>query len=163
MERGDPRGGELVLTEEVAVAIYGSAAAVRPDTWAEYAGSRPEVAGTPAEEAAACLLSRAAPIVEDAIKYEALPTGACTGAGSHADYESALHAIAGLLLLSGAAQQHDMKEKREEEEEEEEELWRVAGVPQLLEYLDERMCVPRDLGAPAAESIRSLRRRVVVW
>ena len=35
----------------------------------------------------------------------------------------------------------------------------AAHVDALLAYLDERLCVPRDMGAPAAAAIRALPRR----
>ena len=33
---------------------------------------------------------------------------------------------------------------------------RSEAAQALLEYLDQRLCVPRDMGAPAAEIIRAL-------
>ena len=38
-------------------------------------------------------------------------------------------------------------------------LLQLLHVDALLAYLDERMCVPRDMGGPAAAALRALHRR----
>ena len=137
-ERGDPRGGALVLTEAEAVAAYGDGA-VSDELWAEYARERPHVAPSAAAEAAAALERNAAAIVRDAEKQLALPPGTRTR-----EYEAALRAVTAALLDDAAV----------------DEARQTPFTAAFLDHLDERVCVPRDLGAPPAAAIRALRRRL---
>ena len=137
-ERGDPRGGALVLTEAEAVAAYGDGA-VSDELWAEYARERPHVAPSAAAEAAAALERNAAAIVRDAEKQLALPPGT-----KAREYEAALRAVAAALLDDAAV----------------DEARQTPFAAAFLDHLDERICVPRDLGAPPAAAIRALRRRL---
>ena len=137
-ERGDPRGGALVLTEAEAVAAYGDGA-VSDELWAEYARERPHVAPSAAAEAAATLERNAAAIVRDAEKQLALPPGT-----KAREYEAALRAVTAALLDDDAV----------------DDARRTPHTAAFLDHLDERVCVPRDLGAPPAAAIRALRRRL---
>ena len=92
------------------------------------------------------LLAQAA-IVADAAKRRVLD-------GEAAACDAALReAVVALLLLGGAGAGAEADAQAEAE----------AGVQPpseaagaLLRYLDERLCVPRDLGAPSAAAIRAL-------
>ncbi len=143
-ERGDPRGGALVLSEEEAAAEFGGGEATGA-LWADYAEGRPEVAPSPAAAAAAALVGNAEAVVRDARAY-----GALAAEAPEAAYDEALRRLVGLLLL-------DQEEGVEEEEAEEAEA--EGNVDALAAYLDERVCVPRDMGAPAAAALRTLHLR----
>ena len=161
-ERGDPRGGQLVLSEGEAERAYASRP-VSQQLWDEYAQGRPHVASTPAAEAAAALMRNAKAIVRDAEAHAALPPDA-----SAEDYDLALRAIAGLLLtepLSAATAASGRTAQGEEQSACREErltltgsaeLSRVHGVAEVASYLVDRICVPRDVGAPVADAIRRL-------
>ena len=127
-----------MLTEAEAVAAYGDGA-VSDELWAEYARERPHVAPSAAAEAAAALERNAAAIVRDAEKQLALPPGTRTR-----EYQAALRAVAAALLDDAAV----------------DDALRTPFTAAFLEHLDERICVPRDLGAPPAAAIRALRRRL---
>ena len=142
-ERGDPRGGELALNEREACEAFGNAP-VSAELWSEYAASRPHVAPSPAAEAAAALVRNAQAVCRDAEACYALPTGTDT-----ASYDAALRCVVTRLLIESGA---------ELEEASAEELGQDAVVAALAAHLDHRVCVPRDVGAPAAEAIRRLAR-----
>ena len=154
-----------------------------PALWAEYAAARPEVAATPAAEAAAALQRNGAAVARDARAWGALPSGA-----SEAAYDEALRRVAVELLRLGEEQAAEAEKAEAEkavaeavvetEEVEAEELEAEAEaekveaedveaeaeaeaqlhVDALVAYLDERMCVPRDMGGPAAAAVRALHR-----
>ena len=69
---------------------------------------------------------------------------------------------------AGEAEEAEAEEAEEAEAEAEADEGATAGVEAgaerahvdaLLAYLDERMCVPRDMGGPAAAAVRALHRR----
>ena len=155
-ERGDPRGGVLEATEDEAAAAYG-AAPVSEDLWASYAAGRPHVAPSAALEAAAMLMRNVEAVTRDAIQYRALPADS-----SASDYDDALRMLVAILMAedSGA-------EGRAEGS-----LYGATGsvsdgdgavsamaVSAMASYLDDRICVPRDMGAPPAAAIREVRAR----
>ena len=53
----------------------------------------------------------------------------------------------------------EVEAEAEEAEEAEAEAEAQLHVDALVAYLDERMCVPRDMGGPAAAALRALHRR----
>ena len=93
------------------------------------------------------LLRRNAPaLVDDAQSYRALPDGATTE-----DYTRALAEVAEMLLLADEGE--DVAAVTDDEQ-------LAARVSAIAAYLDDRMCVPRDMGAPPAAAIRALHRRL---
>ena len=77
--------------------------------------------------------------MRDAEKQLALPPGT-----KAREYEAALSAVAAALLDDDAV----------------DDARRTPHTAAFLDHLDERICVPRDLGAPPAAAIRALRRRL---
>jgi hypothetical protein len=51
--------------------------------------------------------------------------------------------------------------RQDKDEKTSETLLAANGVPDLLAYLDNRVCVPRDMGAPSEAAIRQLNRKVL--
>lgn len=135
-ERGDPRGGALHLTLEESVVAFGGGA-VSDALWGEYEREREWVAPTAAMEAAAAIVRNAPAILRDAVAQ---------GVQDATQGDEALRALVAMLLASPQSATPD------------------AGVHvnAFAAYLDDRMCVPRDMGAPAAAAIRQLHRRLNV-
>lgn len=110
---------------------------IRQDVWEEYARDRPHVAATPAAEAALTIVRNRGPIVKDAIKrsteanWKDLPNLPKTPE----DIEAALHDLALTLI----AEQDPTPTARA-----------------LASFLNDRMCVPRDMGAMSAACIQSI-------
>ncbi|CAE8641295.1 unnamed protein product [Polarella glacialis] len=102
--------------------------------WAAYARDRPYVAVTPQVEAAARLLRNRAALSKDAVKRGV----------SEAEVDHGLRGVAALLagLCNSAV------------------LEGSPAVAAVAAYLDDRMCVPRDMGLLPSEAIRSLARRL---
>lgn len=151
-ERGDPRGGTLELSERAVAEAFGSVA-VSLAQWREYAKPRPWVAESPAAEAAAAIVRNRHAIVRDAQAYGALASGK-EGGADEAEYDLALRAVATMLSAAPDATDQPLKEEggggmRGTEA-------TVAGAAALAAYLDDRLCVPRDMGAPPALAIRQL-------
>ena len=140
-ERGDPRGGELALTEEDACVAFGGDGSVAPDIWNAYASGRAHVSIQPAAEAAAKIVRNSAAIVRDAEKQYALPAGT-----SADEYDAALRAVAASLLA--------FERIKGSEEAETSGSCERSSIRAFFAYLSERMCVPRDLGGPEAAAIR---------
>ncbi|KAL1499769.1 hypothetical protein AB1Y20_012455 [Prymnesium parvum] len=121
------------LLRDEAAACRRDAAADADGTWAAYAAGRPHVAASPCEEAAARLVrSRRLLAADAARRIERTAESAA---------DEALRGVAAALLA----------------------LRSGDGMPALspteaalAKYLAERMCVPRDMGAPAAQALRSL-------
>jgi len=185
-ERGDPRGGALALTADAAADAFGGPPPRDlPGLWASYAAaSKEDVAASPSAEAAAALRRNAAPLLADARAYGALPTSptdATDDGPPDADgYEAALERLVELLLRArGEPQQPQQQQQQQQQQhganppdaQELEDCSDRGGdaceegdavdddVKALLAYLDERMCVPRDWGAPVAAVIRELHAR----
>ena len=151
-ERGDPRGGALVATEAEACAAFAGGAGEAKSTeelWAEYARGREGVAPNPGAEAAAALRSNAPAIVRDAVAYCALPEDQ-----DDADYKLAIERVATLLedTEQGGGRGGEVGGGTEEDD----------GVCRIVAYLDDRLCVPRDMGVPPAAAIRALHQRLNV-
>ena len=91
-------------------------------------------------------MSNAPALVSDAQSYRALPDGTTTE-----DYTRALAEVAEMLLLADKGE--DVVAVTDDEQ-------LAARVRAIAAYLDDRMCVPRDMGAPPAAAIRALHRRL---
>ena len=137
-ERGDPRGGALALTVDATVSAFGGGE-VDGELWSAYASARPGVGATPAEEAGAAVARNAASILRDAEAQ-----GVSEAAGEEGD--EALRNLVDLLLAGKSDEEVDAEHQ--------------GAVRALAAYLDERLCVPRDMGAPAAAAIRRLHRQL---
>jgi len=100
--------------------------------WASFAESKPYVARTACEEAAARIVRNRQAIAADAVKQRALEEG---------NVDNALRHVVELLL-----QDHgDMGAKCSD-----------PAVAAAVAYFDERLCVPRDMGLLPARALRSL-------
>ena len=153
------------MDEAAAIDTYG-ANCVSEAVWSEYAASRPYVAPTPAKEAASIVLRNRAAIIVDATKRKAL------AAGGEAAAETALRAIAFLLSegVPAAASPEQRSDERGDEAAGEaawaDALQRVAAArliddsAALAAFLDRRICVPRDMGAPPASRLKWLAARL---
>ena len=120
----------------------GSGGGVSSAVWESYSLARPHIGATPALEASAALLRNRKALSADARRrrrlYVSVPfLGADV---SDDEIDEALRAVAWLLAEGEAAAPART----------------VPLVPELAAYLDERVCVPRDMGAPAAAEIRKL-------
>ena len=120
----------------------GGEAAVLPDrsdvsdeSWAAYASTRPHVASDARTEAAAHLIRHREAIVQDAWRK--------MGLDSADKVEEPLRALA--WLLAGAAD-GDARAT----------AITTRGLDGLAAHLDERVCVPRDLGAPVAAALTGI-------
>ena len=121
-------------------------------TWRAYAASRPDTAASPALQAAATIIANRQAIVADARQrptaYGSVPY--IHEAFSATEIDAALRVLASLLSTSDT------------DEEDQRWHWAVAtpAVDAVAAYLDERVCVPRDMGAPPAAEIHRVRVRV---
>jgi len=118
--------------------------------WDEYRTTRPYLAETPSAEAGRVLLSNREAIVKDTLKR----SDALEGTGIPLDergLDKAMRALASILIYGDEEDGHydevgtASKEARE-----------VEGVFAMAKFLDERMCVPRDMGAMSADAIKRL-------
>eukprot|EP00930_Biecheleria_cincta_P087903 TRINITY_DN77142_c0_g1_i1.p1 TRINITY_DN77142_c0_g1~~TRINITY_DN77142_c0_g1_i1.p1 ORF type:complete len:272 (+),score=51.83 TRINITY_DN77142_c0_g1_i1:394-1209(+) len=101
--------------------------------WTNYASTRPYVASSPEKEAAARVVRN-----HDAIAADAIARGSLT----EAEADSALRGLA--ALLAGVGTEADAG----------------PGVRAAAKYIDDRMCVPRDMGVLPSRAVRSLAKRL---
>lgn len=105
--------------------------------WTEYSSSRPYLAATPEAEAASIMTRNREAISADVLKraggsvWEGLPT-------TESNVDEALRAMVCVLIENDT----DVK--------------LTPHVGALAGFLDERMCVPRDMGAMSASAIKKL-------
>ncbi|KAL7536767.1 hypothetical protein ACHAWF_005556 [Thalassiosira exigua] len=118
--------------------------------WDEYRATRPYLAVTPSAEAGRVLLNNREGIVKDTLKR----TDALEGTGvplDEAGLDEAMRALASILIYGD-----------EEDGSYEDLAWvskearNVKGAFAMARFLDERMCVPRDMGALSAEAVKRL-------
>ena len=110
-----------------------AASARGAETWAAYTADRPWVALSPDEEAAATILRR-----RDAIRDDAARRGVLSGDADA--IEAGLRGVVAGLIDEAYVLALDQ------------------DAAAMARDLDERLCCPRDLGAPAAAAIRRLAR-----
>lgn len=121
------------IAPDAATEATDAAAAARgAEIWSAYASDRPWIAASPGAEAAATIARRREAIAADA------------EARGVADADEGLRGVVD-ALLDGASLDALLDGASLDDT--------AAGV---AAYLDERLCVPRDLGAPAAAAIRRL-------
>ena len=118
--------------------------------WDEYRSTRSWLALTPSAEAGKTLLNNRQAIVKDTLKR----AGSLEGKGIPLDEENLDRAMRALatILIYGTADDG----KYAELEQASSEGASVDGVYALAKFLDERMCVPRDMGSMSAAAIKRL-------
>lgn len=118
--------------------------------WDEYRSTRPFLANTPSAEAGRVLLSNREAIVVDALKRGDTLEG--TGLPlNEKGLDEAMRALSAILIYGSEEDGH-----YEDIEVAAKEAANVNGVFQLAKFLDERMCVPRDMGSMSAGAIKRL-------
>lgn len=118
--------------------------------WDEYRSTRPWLALTPAAEAGKTLLNNRQAIVKDTLKRAA----SLEGKGIPLDEENldrVMRALATILIYGTSADG-----KYNELEHASAEAASVNGVHEFARFLDERMCVPRDMSSMSAAAIKRL-------
>jgi hypothetical protein len=108
------------------------------ELWTEYISSRPYLAATPEAEAASTMTRNREAIFGDVLKR---PGGSAWKGGlrtTESNLDEALRALVCALLVNDT----DVKS--------------TPDVGALASFLDERMCVPRDMGAMSASAIKKL-------
>lgn len=124
---------QVIADAAAAERAFGSSRLGDGAWWEAFAAARPHVASSPAEEAAARLTRNRAAVAADAVKR---------GVVDEEHVHGALREVAEALIAHPNAEAAAATPS--------------AEAAALLRYLDARMCVPRDMGAPAAAAIRSL-------
>jgi glutathione S-transferase len=119
-------------------------AAVHQDVWQRYAATRPHVALTPSAEAAQIMTRNRDRIVKDAIKQKQQRQMASLP-DSIDEMDVILRQLVSLLIQSKSTKEWDTTM-----------LDNPEAVGQLAALLDERMCVPRDMGAMSAACVKDL-------
>eukprot|EP00962_Isochrysis_galbana_P051312 scaffold22691_cov101-Isochrysis_galbana.AAC.4 len=126
----------LVRMEDAAAASW-NAPEVSEATWQAYATERPHVAESAAAEAAVTMLRNRQAVLQDAARR--------AGLGDREELDPALRILVGLLAREGGAGEDDVRVARQ-----------IPTVGRLAAFLAQRMCVPRDMGAPAAAALQRL-------
>ncbi len=118
--------------------------------WNDYRFNRPHLANTPSAEAGRVLVNNRDAIVKDVLRRSSI----LDGIGIPLDekgLDETMRALASILIYGCEAD-----EQYNEMEVASKEGWDVKGVVALAKFLDERMCVPRDMGAMSADAIKRL-------
>jgi len=118
--------------------------------WDEYRSTRPQLANTPSAEAGRVLMSNREAIVRDTLKR----SDTLKGIGLPLDetgLDNSMKALAALLIYGSENDGHyeDLNVAAKE-------AANVNGVVALSKFLDERMCVPRDMGMMSADAIKRI-------
>ena len=137
---GLPPGLQQNLKVRIQTEGETAASVVQQTIWEEYAASRPYVAATPAAEAAMIMTQNRERILADALQQKCF--------SDETELDSILRALVALLAKAPADGDGD---------------YNVDGladhadkVGKLASFLDERMCVPRDMGAMSAACIKDV-------
>mmetsp|Transcript_21470 Transcript_21470/g.46649 ORF Transcript_21470/g.46649 Transcript_21470/m.46649 type:complete len:424 (+) Transcript_21470:129-1400(+) len=118
--------------------------------WDEYKSTRPYLADTPSAEAGKVILSNRDAIIKDTLKRAATLEG--TGIPlDEKGLDEGMRALASILIYGAEEDGH-----YEEMEVTSKDARDVTGVFAIAKFLDERMCVPRDMGAMSADAIKRL-------
>ena len=122
------------------------------DLWNQYVSTRPHLAPTPYAEVASILCRNHKAIIGDTLKRA--PTWKERGLPqSEADIDSTLRALAWVLLTKGGLGSSEESSSNPRDVVGGE---MVDGVAAFASFLDERMCVPRDMGEICAATIKAL-------
>lgn len=118
--------------------------------WDEYRSTRPHLANTPSADAGRVLLSNREAIIKDTLKR----SDTLEGRGLPLDEKGLDDAMRGLasLLIFGSEEDGHYDELGAASKEAAD----VKGVFAMAKFLDERMCVPRDMGVMSADAIKRL-------
>lgn len=118
--------------------------------WNDYRSTRPHLANTPSAEAGRVIVNNRVAIVKDILKR----ASTLDSAGIPLDekgLDKTMRALSSILIYGtrtdGQYNELEVVSK---------EAWDVNGVVALAKFLDERMCVPRDMGAMSADAIKRL-------
>ncbi|KAL3758795.1 hypothetical protein ACHAWU_010088 [Discostella pseudostelligera] len=118
--------------------------------WNDYRSTRPHLASTPSAEAGRVIVNNRVAIVKDILKR----ASTLDSAGIPLDekgLDKTMRALSSILIYGtrtdGQYNELEVVSK---------EAWDVNGVVALAKFLDERMCVPRDMGAMSADAIKRL-------
>lgn len=116
--------------------------------WEEYTATRPHLAQTPSAEAGSVLVKNRNLIVKDTLKRVDLLKDMNMPLDEKG-LDEAMRALAAILI-------YGKKEdgKYNELEAASDEAFNVRGVLELALFLDQRMCVPRDMGSMSADAIK---------
>jgi len=119
--------------------------------WEEYISTRPYLAKTPSAEAGRILISNREAIVKDTLKRASTLEGSGLPLESEKGLDNAMLALATILIYGDEddGQYDDMEIAAKE-------ATHVKGVYAMANFLDERMCVPRDMGTMSANAIKRL-------
>jgi len=124
-------------TDFIAEAAAGDAAGL----WSSFEGSRPHVAASAAEEAAARIVGNFPALVADATARKVGASGSASADPFSADEcDAGLRAVASALMEGDGALDDEAR----------------GLAAALVSYLVGRMCVPRDMGVPAALALRRM-------
>lgn len=119
--------------------------------WEEYISTRPYLAKTPSAEAGRILMSNREAIVKDTLKRASTLEGSGLPLESEKGLDNAMLALATILIYGNEDDgQYDELETAAKE------ATHVKGVYAMAKFLDERMCVPRDMGTMSANAIKRL-------
>jgi glutathione S-transferase len=128
---------ELVAEEEAS-----AQACMDLDVWTDYAKDRVYVERTPHREAAAIITRNRGAISQDVCKQSKMPNWKGRGLpDSPESAEAALRELVAVLIHEGPL---------------EELAFSADDVSSVATFLDERICVPRDMGAMSAATIKNL-------
>jgi glutathione S-transferase len=127
-----------LVTAEVALAASG--ATIDLGVWNEYSSTRPHVADTPQGQAALTILCNRDAIIRDTVKRAATaPWSASNLPKTETRVEETLKGLVQVLLNPDIAGGDPLE-----------------AVGALAGFLDERMCVPRDMGAMSAACLKKV-------
>jgi glutathione S-transferase len=139
---------DLVAAE---IALAASGATVDLGVWKEYSSTRPQVAETPQGQAALTILCNREAIIRDTVKRAATaPWSASNLPKTEAKVEETVNCLVQVLLHQGIPggdplQAVDIPGGDP-----------LQAVGALARFLDERMCVPRDMGAMSAACLKKV-------
>ena len=118
--------------------------------WDDYICTRPHLANTPSAEAGRVLVNNRSALVKDILKRSS--TLHDTGMPlDEKGLDETMRALTSILIYGTEEDGHykDMDVASKE-------AWDVKGVVAFAKFLDDRMCVPRDMGALSANAIKRL-------
>jgi len=136
--------GELKASEDEVVSMFGDTNA-EDCVWESYVKSHPHVASSSTNEAAACLVRNHEQITFDMIKWSS--EWGYEEYSSH-DVDKELRFITHSLSISNDDNTDEMEAQAQ--------LHNESIAPIILEYLQDRMCIPRDMGAPSASKLQRI-------
>ena len=137
----------VAVEEQRAVEIAGDSK--YQDLWNQYASTRPYLASNPYAEVSSILCRNREAIIGDTLKRASKSPWNESGLPqTESDIDSTLLALAGLLLAKGGSGASSAKDIVGDD--------MVGSVGAFASFLDERMCVPRDMGEISASTIKAL-------